>query len=61
MLVRTQHIEVSHGAFTRFAEALDAPVEDMPTLRRYARTRSRIPRASSAGDAHRRDPVPVSR
>jgi uncharacterized protein (DUF1778 family) len=30
-------------AFERFVAAIDAPVEDMKTLRRYAKKRSPIP------------------
>jgi uncharacterized protein (DUF1778 family) len=39
----SQRIELSGAAFDRFVRALDRPVEDMPTLRRYARKRSPIP------------------
>jgi len=37
---RARHIELNAQAFDRFVEALDAPAEDMPTLRRHA-TRQR--------------------
>jgi uncharacterized protein (DUF1778 family) len=43
VLERTQRISVSSEAFKRFVAALDAPVQEMPTLRRYARKRSPIP------------------
>ena len=43
VLERAQRIDVSEDAFRRFAEALDGPVEEMPTLRRYARRKSPIP------------------
>jgi uncharacterized protein (DUF1778 family) len=43
VLERAQHIELGHDAFRRFVQALDAPAEEMPTLRRYARTQSPIP------------------
>jgi len=43
VLERAQRVELSDEAFTRFAQALDAPAERMPTLRRYARKRSPIP------------------
>ena len=43
VLERAQRIDVSDEAFRRFVEALDSPVEEMPTLRRYARKRSPIP------------------
>jgi uncharacterized protein (DUF1778 family) len=43
VLERSQRISVSNEAFKRFAEALDAPAQEMPTLRRYARKRSPIP------------------
>ncbi len=38
-----QRIDVSDEAFRPFVDALDAPVEEMPTLGRYARKRSPIP------------------
>lgn len=44
VVARAQRMEVSSEAFRRFAAALDAPAEDMPTLRRYARKRSPIPK-----------------
>lgn len=44
VVARAQRIEVSTEAFQRFVAALDAPVEDMPALRRYARRRSPIPK-----------------
>jgi len=43
VLERTQRINVSSEVFKRFVEALDAPVTEMPTLRRYAREQSPIP------------------
>ena len=43
VLARVQRIEVSTEAFRCFVAAIDAPVEDMATLRRYARKRSPIP------------------
>jgi len=43
VLERAQRIEVSAEAFERFVAALDAPPEEMPTLRRYAGKRSPIP------------------
>ncbi|MBA3329205.1 MAG: DUF1778 domain-containing protein [Solirubrobacterales bacterium] len=43
VLERAQRIDVSAEAFERFVAALDAPVEEMPTMRRYARKRSPIP------------------
>jgi uncharacterized protein (DUF1778 family) len=43
VLERAQRIELRAEAFDRFVAALDAPAEDMPALRRYARTRSPIP------------------
>lgn len=43
LLERAQRIDLSAEAFARFAAALDAPVEEMPTVRRYARKRSPIP------------------
>lgn len=42
-LARAQRIEVSAEAFRRFVAAIEAPVEDMATLRRYARKSSPIP------------------
>ena len=43
VLERAQRINLSSEAFRRFAAALDAPAEDMPTLRRYAQAQSPIP------------------
>jgi len=43
VLARAQRIEVSTEAFRRFVAAIDAPVEDMETLHRYARKRGPIP------------------
>ncbi len=43
VLERAQRIEISGEAFKRFIAALDGPVEDMPTLRRYAQAQSPIP------------------
>lgn len=43
VLERAQRINISSEAFRRFVEALDAPTEDMPTLRRYAQAQSPIP------------------
>ncbi len=43
VLERAQRIEVGDEAFRRFVAALDQPVEEMPTLRRYARAKSPIP------------------
>jgi uncharacterized protein (DUF1778 family) len=43
VLERAQRINLSSEAFGRFVKALDAPVEEMPTLRRYARKQSPIP------------------
>lgn len=43
VLERAQRIEVDDEALRRFVDALDAPVEEMPTLRRYARKQSQIP------------------
>lgn len=40
---RSQRIEISTEAFERFVAALDVPVEDMPTVRRYASKPSQIP------------------
>jgi uncharacterized protein (DUF1778 family) len=45
VLERAHLIDLDHEAFKRFARALDAPVEEMPTLRRYARKLSPIPPA----------------
>ena len=43
VLERAHRIDIGRDAFERFVEALDAPAEDMPTLRRYAHTQSPIP------------------
>jgi len=43
VIARAQQIEVSAEAFDRFVAALDAPQEEMPTVRRYAGKRSHIP------------------
>jgi uncharacterized protein (DUF1778 family) len=43
VVARAQRIEVSADTFRRFLAALEAPAEDMPTLRRYAKKRSPIP------------------
>lgn len=43
VMARAQRIEVNSEAFERFLAAIDGPVEDMNTLRRYARKRSPIP------------------
>ncbi len=42
VLERAQRINISSEAFGRFVEALDAPAEEMPTLRRYAKESSHI-------------------
>jgi uncharacterized protein (DUF1778 family) len=42
VLERAQRIDLKAEAFERFVAALDAPVEEMPTVRRYARKRSPI-------------------
>ncbi len=42
VLERAQQIEVGDEALPRFGEALDSPVEEMPTVRRYARGQSPI-------------------
>ena len=44
VIERAERIEVSSEAFERFVTALDGPGEEMPTVRRYARRRSPIPR-----------------
>lgn len=44
VIERAERIEVGAEAFERFVAALDGPAEEMPTLRRYARSRSPIPR-----------------
>lgn len=43
VLERAQRINISSEAFGRFIEALDAPAEEMPALRRYAKESSHIP------------------
>jgi len=43
VLDRAQRIELGVEAFRRFVEAAEAPVEEMPTLSRYAGERSPIP------------------
>ncbi len=43
VLERAHRIELHAEEFDRFVAALDAPVEDMPTLRRYAGRQSPIP------------------
>lgn len=43
VLERAHRIELRDDAFDRFLAALDAPVEEMPALRRYASKRSPIP------------------
>ncbi len=43
VLERARRISVSEEAFSRFVQALDAPVQEMPTLSRYARKQSPIP------------------
>jgi uncharacterized protein (DUF1778 family) len=43
VVARAQRIEVNADVFRRFLAALEAPVEDMATLRRYAKKRSPIP------------------
>jgi uncharacterized protein (DUF1778 family) len=40
---RAQRIELGLEAFQRFVQAVEAPVEEMPTLNRYAREQSPIP------------------
>jgi uncharacterized protein (DUF1778 family) len=44
VLERAARIDVSAKAFARFIAALEEPKEGMPTLRRYAKKRSPIPR-----------------
>lgn len=44
MVERAHRLEVSGEAFQRFADALEAPAEDMPVLRRYSGRVSPIPR-----------------
>lgn len=43
VLERAHQIDVSGEAFERFVAALDAPTEDVPTLRSHAEKRSPIP------------------
>jgi uncharacterized protein (DUF1778 family) len=43
VLERAQRIDLSAETFERFVAALDAPAEDMPTVRRYAKQPSPIP------------------
>lgn len=43
LLERAQRIDLGAEAFQRFVDALEAPVEPMPAVRRYARKRSPIP------------------
>jgi uncharacterized protein (DUF1778 family) len=43
VLERAHRIDLAGEAFKRFAGALDAPIEPMPTLRRYASKDSPIP------------------
>jgi uncharacterized protein (DUF1778 family) len=43
VLERAQRINLDSEAFRRFVNALDEPVEEMPTLHRYAHKRSAIP------------------
>jgi uncharacterized protein (DUF1778 family) len=43
VLERAQQIDISGEAFKRFVAALDGPIEEMPTLRRYAHAQSPIP------------------
>jgi uncharacterized protein (DUF1778 family) len=43
LLEQAGRIDVNVEAFRRFVAALDAPPEEMPALRRYARKRSPIP------------------
>jgi uncharacterized protein (DUF1778 family) len=43
VLERSQRIDLGAEEFARFAAALDAPDDEMPTVRRYARKRSPIP------------------
>ncbi len=43
VMQRSQRISLGAEAFKRFVAALDEPVQEMPTLRRYARKRSPIP------------------
>lgn len=43
VLERAHRIDLGAEAFERFIAALDAPAEEMPTLSRYAGSRSPIP------------------
>lgn len=43
VLERAQRVDLGAAAFERFVAALDAPAEEMPTLRRYAGQGSPIP------------------
>lgn len=43
VLERAQRIDLSTAAFDRFLAALEAPPEDMPVLRRYAKRPNAIP------------------
>lgn len=43
LLERAQRIDLGAEAFQRFVDALEAPVESMPVVRRYARKSSPIP------------------
>jgi uncharacterized protein (DUF1778 family) len=43
VLERANRVDLSAEAFERFVAALDAPAEEMPAVRRYARKRSPIP------------------
>ncbi len=44
VLERAQRIDLGNEAFRRFVEALDAPIEQLPTLHRYAHKQSPIPK-----------------
>ena len=43
VLQRAQRVDLRAKEFERFRAALDAPREDMPTVRRYANEQSPIP------------------
>ncbi|MDA8067553.1 MAG: DUF1778 domain-containing protein [Actinomycetota bacterium] len=43
ILERAQRIELGIETFRRFVEAVEAPVDEIPTLRRYTRAQSPIP------------------
>ena len=43
VLERANRVDLNAAAFERFLAALDAPAEEMPTVRRYARQHSPIP------------------